>query len=344
VPSGVAARLSLKVLPRQVGWAARRLGMSEPLVWIACPPAAVFVDQLNSAGIVFQRTDRLENHPRARGTRTAEQARFLQGRADLTVFCAAALFQEEAAACRQAVLVDHGVDYANFAAAGCNGHTPPADVADLPRPRAGFVGGIDAHTFDARLLVETARRLPDVQFVLVGACSLPAGWCTLPNVSLLGKRPYAEVAAYMAACDILIMPWNQNAWIRVCNPVKLKEYLAVGHPVVTTPFAELRRYAGLVRVAEGPAAFAEAIRTALRATPDPQILRARVAQDTWASKAAAVLGALRGLGLSPELEEPVTKSAGGLALAGVGSGPGGSGPAAGNGPPCAATAADRDGG
>ena len=53
------------------------------------------------------------------------------------------------------------------------------------RPRVGFVGGIDDHTFDPPLFVEVARRLPEFQFFLVGSCSLPQGWCTLPNVHLL---------------------------------------------------------------------------------------------------------------------------------------------------------------
>ena len=123
----------------------------------------------------------------------------------------------------------------------------------MPRPRVGYVGGLDRHTFDPELLVDVARRLPDVGFLLVGPSTLPEGWCPLPNVTQLGQRPYEQVAGYMAACDVLIMPWNRSPWIEACNPIKLKEYLAVGRPVVSAPFAELRRYSPLVRVAAGAA-------------------------------------------------------------------------------------------
>src|SRR5690606_25451344 len=113
----------------------------------------------------------------------------------------------------------------------------------------------DEATFDPPLFGAVAKALPDVHFVLVGDCTIDADWQRLPNVSLLGRRPYEEVPAYMAACDVLIMPWNRSEWIRACNPVKLKEYLAVGRPVVSTSFAELARYEGYVEVADGPEAF-----------------------------------------------------------------------------------------
>ena len=70
------------------------------------------------------------------------------------------------------------------------------------------------------------------------------------RLALWASNLTSSVADYMAACDVLIMPWNRSEWIRACNPVKLKEYLAVGRPVVTTHFEELRRYDGLVQVAE----------------------------------------------------------------------------------------------
>jgi glycosyltransferase involved in cell wall biosynthesis len=167
----------------------------------------------------------------------------------------------------------------------------------LPRPRVGFVGGIDIHTFDPDLFVRVATMMPETCFVLVGACSLPEGWCDLPNVRFVGRVPYDEVAGYMGACDVLLMPWNGSDWIRACNPVKLKEYLAVGRPIVSTPFDELEQYQGLVRVAKGPEAFAEAVREALRRPGDPGPGRARVERETWAAKSEGVRAALLRLGV-----------------------------------------------
>jgi hypothetical protein len=90
--------------------------------------------------------------------------------------------------------VDHGVDYDRFAEAGLASNSEPEDVRSIERPRVGFIGGIDAHTFDPDLFIEVARRLNDVQFVMVGACSLPDEWCDLSNVIQLGRKPGTRAA------------------------------------------------------------------------------------------------------------------------------------------------------
>jgi glycosyltransferase involved in cell wall biosynthesis len=299
VPGKFGASLSRQLLPSQVRWAAARAGIHQPMVWITCPPAADALDRLNAATVVYQRTDRWELFPGSNRNRMRELHERLCRRADLTLFCSRLLFEEEGPLCRHALYVDHGVDFDQFAAAGLNPACEPQDVQSIPRPRVGFVGGIDSHTFDPPLFLEVARRLPHVQFVLVGACSLPDGWCQLPNVHLLGQRPYDSVAAYMAACDVLIMPWNQSEWIKACNPVKLKEYLAVGRPVVTTHFAELSRYDGFVRCADGAAEFADHICRALAEKPDAERMRRRVSGETWDAKSHAVLHRLGELGIQP---------------------------------------------
>ncbi len=297
-PGRLGGALTRPLLAPQVRLAAARVGIRRPLLWVACPPAAAVVDQMRPVGVVYQRTDAYENFPGADRAQLLAWDAQMKSRADATLYCSTWLMEQEQAACRNAVFIDHGVDYERFAAAGVGGDAP-RDVAALPRPRVGFVGGIDAHTFDAGLFTAVARQLPEFSFVLVGACSLPAGWCDLPNVHLLGKRPYEQVAAYMAACDVLIMPWNQNEWIRACNPVKLKEYLAVGRPVVSTPFEELRRYDSFVVAARDAPAFAAAVRAAV-GSGDAARLRARVADQTWRAKADLFLGGLRGSGLAAQ--------------------------------------------
>ena len=306
VPPG-SMRFGRRLLSAQVRRAARRAGIRRPLVWVACPPASDALRKIPASGLVYQRTDRYESYPGVDPDRIRGCHESLKERADLTLYCSRALFSEEAAACRSAAFIDHGVDYEHFARAGDEAADADPALRDVPRPRAGFVGGIDAHTFDPELFCEVARSLPDVHFVLVGASSLPEGWCTLPNVHALGQRPYEAVAGLMAACDVLIMPWNANEWIRACNPVKLKEYLAVGRPVVTTPFDELAHYAGLVRVAEGPERFAEAVRAALDEPHSAAPQRERVRLETWREKGRQALAELASRGLEPD-ERPAASA------------------------------------
>jgi glycosyltransferase involved in cell wall biosynthesis len=306
-PGSIGARVTRRILPAQIRWTARRCGIRRPLLWVACPPGAEVLDAIPHVGLVYQRTDRYETFHGVVAGRIAAYDRDLKRRADLTLFCSTALHQDEAASCAAAAYVDHGVDFDRFEAAGKGRAPQPADVAGIPRPRIGFVGGVDRHTFDAGLFVEAARRCPDLQFVIIGGSSLPEDWCTLANVWLLGRRDYTEVAAYMAACDVLIMPWNRSEWIKACNPVKLKEYLAVGRPVVSTPFPELARYDGLVRIASEPAAFVAAIRAAVADGHDPGPGRERVRAQSWRAKSDLVVESLERSGIVLTAREELSR-------------------------------------
>ncbi len=306
-PTGLA--LTRGMMIRSLRRRARRLGMRRPLIWINCPTGAEFVDALDPAAVVYQRTDRYESFDGVDPRRIRDFDTWLKARADMTLFCSSWLHEQEQVGCRAAHLVDHGVDAVRFAASADDTGGTPADLACLPGPRVGFVGGIDDHTFDPELFCTVAQAMPDVQFVLVGACSLPDSWCPLPNVAQLGQRPLAEVPAYAAGCDVLIMPWRQSPWIRACNPIKLKEYLATGRPVVSTDFPELSNYRGLVDVAHTPECFVRALRRALEEpadSPRRADRRARVTGHTWADQAQQVVDHLADLGI--ELDNAADES------------------------------------
>ncbi|MDQ7012391.1 MAG: glycosyltransferase [Planctomycetota bacterium] len=298
-PAGMGAGLNRWALAAQVRLFARRAGIRKPLVWVACPPGAEVVERLHPVGVVYQRTDRFEDFEGVNRDRIKGFDTLLKDRAELTLYCSSWLMGQEGDGCRSAEFIDHGCDYDAFAQAGQDPASEPEDVKPIARPRVGFIGGIDKHTFDPELFVEVATRLPDAQFVMVGGCSLPEGWADLPNVHFLGRRQYDEVPGYMAACDVLIMPWNRTDWIQACNPVKLKEYLAIGRPIVSTPFPELERFAGLVEVAEAAEGFAEAISRVLISGHDETPGRVRVEAETWSAKGLAALEALSARGFEP---------------------------------------------
>jgi glycosyltransferase involved in cell wall biosynthesis len=297
VPGGMGQRLTSWATGPQILLAARSLGMRRPLVWVHCPAGLSCLDALDPAAVVLQRTDRFEAFPEGNGAIIGAQIAELKRRADLVVYCNPQLQEEERGTVRRSVLIDHGVDLDRFVSAG-DARQEPADIAALPRPRIGFVGGIDAHTFDPDLFRGIAKALPDKTFVLVGGCSLPPDWCTLPNVHQLGRRPYEQIADYMAAMDALIMPWNGSDWIKACNPIKLKEYLAVGRPVVSTPFPALMPWKSGVVVADSVGTFATALTHLLDERHDSSGQRRLVARETWDTKVADLRDAFADAGFA----------------------------------------------
>lgn len=307
VPGPTGRALSNWALAPQIRIGAARAGIHRPVLWMHCPAGAALLGSIDAVATVFQRTDLFEAFPEGDPVELSAQVAALQKAADLTVYANPHLMAEEAHLAKRQLLVTHGVDYEAFVEAGSTPGQEPGDMTHLGRPRVGFIGGIDHHTFDPVLFLETAARLPGVQFVMIGSCSLPPSWCTLPNVTFLGRKPYDTVRHYMAAMDVLIMPWNKSDWIKGCNPIKLKEYLAVGRPVVTTDFPALDGWRDLVRVATTGEEFATAIGRALAgAGADPAKTRERVALEGWDRKAKSVSEAILDLGL---VFEPASQAA-----------------------------------
>jgi glycosyltransferase involved in cell wall biosynthesis len=163
----------------------------------------------------------------------------------------------------------------------------PADIADLTGPVVGFFGGLDDYLVDLELIARLARSLPEVTVLLIGDASHDMDPIeAIPNVRWIGPRPYADIPAYGSCFDVAIMPWLDNDWIRYANPIKLKEYLALGLPVVSTDFPEVRRYRANVRIAQTADDFIDAVRLTLAdgglGTPDDR--RAAVLESTWDSR------------------------------------------------------------
>ncbi|WP_431301361.1 glycosyltransferase [Sediminicoccus sp. BL-A-41-H5] len=165
--------------------------------------------------------------------------------------------------------------------------TPAPRPTDLPEggPVAGFYGSL-APWIDLDLVAATARLLPEWRFVMIGAAQTDLSALEgLGNIHRLGARPHAALPGYAQHWDAGIIPFRDTAQIRACNPLKLREYLAAGRPVVSTDFPALDGYRHLVQVARTPEDFAAALGASLADT-NAAARQAAVAAQSWAARAA----------------------------------------------------------
>lgn len=286
--------LHRKMLEYQLRRVVRRLGISDPIVWVACPAACDVALEMEKSRLIYQRTDRFEEYPNVSVEAIRQYDRMLKAHADLTVFVSSTLYNEEAGQCRKALFLDHGVDFDLFASVTPdNGH--PEEMRRIGRPIVGFFGDIEDHLLDADLVEKVVDLLPGMNFVFIG--KKLGDWSRLEcrtNVRFLGQKPYEQIPHYGKWFDVAVMPWRQTRWIEACNPIKLKEYLALGKPVVSTPFIELRKYLDVVYQARTAEEFAKCIELAL-AEDGPEKIAARrkkVQPFTWDAKAEFVLKTL----------------------------------------------------
>ena len=291
-----ARSLNRIILRLQLWFVSLRLGIRNPIVWVACPAACDVAIRMKRSKLVYQRTDRFEEYPNVDVETIRQYDQKLKATADLTVFVNKMLYDEESSQCRRAIYLDHGVDFDMFASAE-GSKNKPREMHDIKRPIVGFFGGIDEHTSDIELVKKVTHLLPEMNFVFVGKASVDCnGLFSKKNVWMLGQKPYEQIPHYGKCFDVAIMPWKQNRWIQACNPIKLKEYLALGKPIVSTPFVELQQYRDVVYEANTPREFAECIKKALAEDNVQRVAarREKVEHASWESKAQLVLEELLG--------------------------------------------------
>jgi glycosyltransferase involved in cell wall biosynthesis len=187
----------------------------------------------------------------------------------------------------------HGVDAAHFGRAMHPDTIVPAEVDCLPRPRIGFMGGLGYDYVDLNLIRDLGRARRDWQIVLFGRdLSDISQLVAEPNIHFLGPQPYERLPSLLKGMDVAIIPFLDNELTRDVNPLKMREYLAAGLPVVATDLPLLRIYPGHVRCVRGLEGFISGIADALANPGDPRDHHRVVQDESWAARAAAVLDAL----------------------------------------------------
>ncbi|MCW5736930.1 MAG: glycosyltransferase [Enhydrobacter sp.] len=286
--SALAATANRHLLGRQVRRALAVRGMTRPLLWTSLPTAAPLLGMLSERAVVYYCGDDFGSLAGVDHEPVSAMERVLVARADLIVAASERLAEKFPR--DRTLLLPHGADIDLF-------RHPATPAADLPREgaTAGFYGSL-SDWIDIELMAAVATRLPEWTFVFVGNVETDVTpLAALPNVRLLGRRDHAALPSYVQHWTVSLLPFRDTAQIRACNPLKLREYLAAGTPVVATPFPALHPFRGLIEVARTPASFVSAMR---RAAEDWQRNGQRfhaVRHDSWEERAGELDRALETL-------------------------------------------------
>ena len=262
--------------------------IQEPILWTSLPTAVDMAGHLGESALMYYCGDDFSALAGVDHQTVAKREQELIEKADLIVAASDKLVAKFPAP--KTRLLPHGVDYHRFA-------TPAARASDLPadgKPVVGFYGSL-SNWLDVDLLVAVISQLPDVHFLLIGKIETDVSRVlALPNVIHLGPRPHQQLPGYSQHWMISMLPFLDNAQIRSCNPLKLREYLATGRPVVSTPFPALMPYQDHVAVAVTAEEWIAAINAAVDVPSAPE-RQALVQNHTWEARAELLSSWLDGL-------------------------------------------------
>jgi Glycosyl transferases group 1 len=286
IPSYSPRMLALngRLLAAQIGWLKRRLGIKNPSAAVSLPTWITTVERLRWRSLVFERCDDFTTLPEASGAGIAAMERRLLDLCDHVAYVSHDLLDRERDSVADAQYLGHGVDVEQLSRARpIEGPRPeaPAVLRDLSRPIVGYYGGMDDYRMDKELMIKVARRVASGTLVLIGPEQMDLSTVKAePNVVHVGQMLPEELASHAAHFDVGIIPFLRNEFNRLCNPIKLQEYLALGFPIVATSLPAYEPFEGLVSTAESHEEFLDCLGRAL-VDHDPELAR---------SRRAAVLG------------------------------------------------------
>jgi glycosyltransferase involved in cell wall biosynthesis len=174
--------------------------------------------------------------------------------ADLVIASAGELYERCKVINPHTVLIPHGVDWEHFRRGervsgyelsvirNSNNQQPLTNNCGVAT--IGFFGLL-SEWVDQELILKLAQEFPSATIVLIGKADVDVTRLQgVANIQLLGPKPFSELPAYVARFTVGIIPFVVNDLTRSVNPIKLREMLSAGCPVVSTALPEVARYAG----------------------------------------------------------------------------------------------------
>lgn len=232
-----------RFLASQVKKAMRRLQFENVVNMVFNPAAGMIAGQLGEKEVIYYCVDEYTAFTGAsRGLKEIEDNLFR--RADLVIVSGEKLFDSKKDLNPNTFVIRHGTDWQHFRTALDPELAITPDIADLPRPIIGF-HGLLADWVDYELIKKVAEHFSDGSVVLIGQTSVDAKQKIkilngVPNIHMLGRKPYDELPAYCKAFDVALNPFEINELTLAANPLKVREYLAAGLPVISTDIPEVR--------------------------------------------------------------------------------------------------------
>ncbi len=185
----------------------------------------------------------------------------------------------------------------------------------LPISVERFTAGYTGHLYPGRgsqLLLALATRLPEITFLIAGGETQDVARLQaqvqakeLGNVLLTDFVPNAELPLYQAACDVLLMPYQERVAAssggdiaRYLSPMKMFEYLACKRAILSSDLPVLQEVLHPGNAVLLPMHDLSAWERALQQLQNEPDYRARLAAQarldaghyTWAARAAKILG------------------------------------------------------
>jgi glycosyltransferase involved in cell wall biosynthesis len=285
--SPLVRRLNKLLLIAQIRLALKKVKQGPAQIWSFTPDIAYTLGHFNEEKVVYYCVDDHASFSGYDKKQVLQDEKELCQRSDLVITTSMVLQEAKKGWNSNTILVPHGVDFDHFSRAVHEDFPCPEELKSIPSPRLGFFGLI-RDWVDVDLLWQVAQKRSDWHFVLIGDAdsSVDLGkYRSTTNMHFLGRKKYQDLPAFCQHFDIGLIPFKVNELTHAVNPIKLREYLAAGLPVISTPMPEVKLYERFIRIVKTEEEFETAVEESLLEPKENRNLRiAAMSEETWLKK------------------------------------------------------------
>lgn len=263
----------------------KRLGVKQEILWTYNPLTVYLLSLKGFDKVVYHCVDDIKSQPGMPVNIIEKSEQDLVKKSHLVFAVSPKLVETRSVWNPNTYYFSNVADFEHFSKARDAATSVPDDLEKIPSPRIGFIGAISEYKVDFNLLRLVAETRPEWSLILIGKVGEGDPWTEtrmfqgIPNVYLLGPRPYADLPYYLKGIDVAILPNQLNDYTESMFPMKFFEYLAAGKPVVSVDLPALRAYRNVVRIAQSPQDFVKGIDEALNDTVSSREERIAVARE-----------------------------------------------------------------
>jgi len=252
-------RINKFILVYSIKRVAKRLGFKKPILWIVIPHMSVVINNLDEKLVVYYCVDDFSSLPGVDAKAILEHDVAVTEKADVIFTPSQPLYEKKTKMNSNTYLSPHGVNIDHFAKVFNKDIDVPEEMRGFDKPIIGFFGLIE-RWIDLELIKYVAQAKPQCSIVLIGRVVQDiSSFDGIKNVHFLGAHPYDLLPNYAKLFDVAVIPYKLNEQVYNANPIKLREYLAMGKPVVSVRSPEMEKFSDVIYISDGYKEFVDVL-------------------------------------------------------------------------------------
>lgn len=286
--SSLAKKLNKKLLVFQIGKALKQIKKSPLQIWSFTPEISYILNHFKEEKVIYYCVDDHASFSGYDKKQVLMDEKELCTKSDLVITTSTALHKAKKDWNKNTILIPHGVEFDHFNKAVTKDLACPEEIVDIQSPKFGFFGLI-RDWVDLDLIASVAGKKPQWNFIFIGDADSNVNlskYKKFKNIYFLGRKKYDELPAFCRYFDIGIIPFKVNELTYAVNPIKLREYLSAGLPVISTPMPEVKLYESFVHIVKNADEFIKACGKIIEKENNKALERrcSAMKEETWSHK------------------------------------------------------------